>query len=246
MVYRRRRYAKKKLIRRKKGMMRRGLRARLTPVKNYYKFKRYCEDSTLINSALGSVAWNGKAGVNWGLSATSPDDNGLYQFGGSMSFRLADVLQDNEFIALFDKYKITGIKLTFIPLSYDAAYVSTGGNSSTIPTITYAVDNDDALIPGTAASLLVKQDCRVRRLDKPVSIYIHKPKVNLAVQGAAGAIELANTTPARWFNCSYNDIEHYGLKFYIRDMALPSPGTQNINSLIRVQAKYYIALKDPQ
>lgn len=241
----RRRYARRKraparVMKRRGAMNRRVISFK--PVKNYYKFKRYCADSTLINSGLGTVNWNGKAGVNWSITATAPDDNGLYQFGGSMSFRLDDVLQDNEFISLFDKYKITGVKLTFIPLSYDAAYVSTGGNSSTVPTMTYAIDTDDILAPATAQTLLVKQDCRVRRLSKPFSVYI-KPRINVSVQAAGGATDLAMSQKSGWLNCSYNDIEHFGFKFYLRDMPLPATSS---NSLIRVQAKYYIALKDPQ
>jgi len=244
MVYQRRRFARRKRVSRlmkRRGAMNRRVMS-FKPVKNYYKFKRYCEDSTLINSGTGTVSWNGKAGVNWSISATSPDDNGLYQFGGSMSFRLDDVLQDNEFISLFDKYKITGVKLTFIPLSYDAAYVSTGGNSSTIPTMTYAIDTDDVVVPNLASQLLVKQDVRVKRLSKPFSVYI-KPRINLSVQAAGGSTDLALSQKSGWLNCSYNDIEHFGFKFYLRDMPLPTTGS---NSLIRVQAKYYIALKDPQ
>lgn len=244
MVYRKR-YARKKRttrpVRKMRGVFNRRTMA-FKPVRNYYKFKRYVDDSTLINSGLGTVAWNNKPGVNWAISATSPDDNGLYQFGGSMTFRLNDVLQDNEFISLFDKYKITGCKVTFIPLSYDAAYVSTGGNSSTVPTLTYAIDTDDALIPGTAGSLLVKQGVRVKRLSKPVSVFI-KPRINVGVQGVAGTNELAMSQKSGWINCSYDDVEHFGLKFYMRDMPLPSTGS---NSIIRIQAKYYLALKDPQ
>jgi len=213
---------------------------------NMFKYKRFCADSTLANSEQGVVKWV-QAQSGWDLGSATPDDNGLYQFGGVMKFQLDDVINPTDFTTLYDRYKITGVKLTFIPLSNQgyAGASSTGNQSSaTLATMAYSIDYDDSSIPASSLEILEKMDCRIKRLDKPVSIYIKSPKVSTTVNSESGNVS-AGIGATGYFNCANDDINFRGLKFYIRDMPLPD-ATKDMNSLIRVQAKYYLAFKDPQ
>lgn len=227
----------------------RRLVARRYPVgaiKNYFKYSRYCADTTITNNGVDEVKWV-DAPTNYTLGTVVPDDNGLNQFGGVMSFQLNDVIDKSDFTNLYDRYTVKGAKITFISLS-NQGYVGTSSsgnqNSATIPTMTYAVDYDDTTLPTTSLDILEKMDAKVRRLDRPFSIYIKNPKVTSLVYSDTGAVA-AGIGSRGFYNCANDNIVFHGLKFWIRDMELPDP-TKNLNSLIRVQVKLYLAFKDPQ
>lgn len=228
----------------RKGRMARSIRS--MAIKNYFKYKRYCPDSTIQNATPGVVTWD-DARTNWSVANLVPDDNGLFQFGGAMRFQLNDVISPSDFTNLYDRYKITGVKITFIPLvnqGYTGISTSTNQSSATIPTINYCVDYDDSVVPVTSLDILEKMDAKVRRLDRPFSVYIKNPKVETIVNSDSGAVA-GQIGSAGYYNCAQDTINFRGLKFWIRDMALPAAAS-NLNSLIRVQTKYYLAFKDPQ
>jgi len=246
MPYRPRRKAAVRRRRPARKSMRRGNR-RYAPgaLRNFFKYKRFCEDSTLINTEPGVVKWvNAQSG--WTLGAITPDDNGLYQFGGVMKFQLDDVINSTDFSQLYDRYKITGAKITFVPLcntSYGA--VSSTGNSQTgvLPTIITAIDYDDSTAPSSSMELLEKMDAKTYRLDKPMSIYIRSPKTSSTVNAESGPVSAA-IGRSGWLNCANDDVNFRGFKFYVRDMFLPS--ADNLNTIVRIHVKYYLSFKDPQ
>lgn len=234
----------------KRRILRKFRKMGISPIKNYFKYKRFCPDTTIKNTGPGVVVWD-DARSNWVLGSPVTDDNGLYQFGGTMRFQLDDVISHSDFTNLYDRYKITGAKVTFIPLAnmgYNSSSSSGNSGSATIPTISYSIDYDDSVMPNSSLDILDKMDARVRRLDKPFSVYVKNPKVSLAVDISGGATTaLGALSSAGYFNCANDSINFRGLKFWIRDMDLPD-GTAavNLNSLIRIQVKYYVAFKDPQ
>lgn len=219
---------------------------------NTFKYSRYCPDTTLINyQNAGDLQWDA-APANWQIT-TPPvaDDNGLYQFGGVMRFQLDDVIDYTNFSALYDRYKITGVKITITPLvntSYIA--ITSNGNTQTgaLPVMYYAVDYDDSALPGNALDFLTKQDCKQKRLDKPFSIFIRNPKVVVPVSdGTTGTSSLAMAMTPSFINTTVGDVNFRGLKFWIRDFSIPATtSTAHQNSLVRITAKYYMTFKDPQ
>lgn len=243
----RRKYARKpRRVIRRRNAPKRYRSVRKTALSNYFKYKRHCDDTTLINNNPGEVKWQ-DAPTNWNIGVAGSDDNGLFQFPGVMKFQLNDVIKHGDFTALYDRYKITGVKVTFIPLmnqGYVGQSSSGNTNSATIPTITYAIDYDDSALPLSSMQLLEKMDSKVRRLDRPFSIYIKSPKVAGVVNADSGNVA-ASFGNFGYANCANDDVNFRGFKFWIRDMALPDPGAK-LNSLIRVQTKYYLAFKDPQ
>jgi len=253
MPFYRRRRAARRAKRYARKMVSRGLRiggmrmirTGFRPFKNYYKFKRYGLDCQIANTTNGVVNMNTSAS-GWSLTGASIDINNTYQFGGAMQFQLDQCLEHADFNLLFDRYKITGVKVTLIPLgTYSASSSSGATNFTNFPTIAIAVDNDDASLPTSWNNVAVKQDCRIQKLNKPISVYIHKPKIASAVYNGATT---AYTQKTGFIDMNNDNVPHYGLKFWIRECDLPNvPGSVvGANSLFRVVTKFYLALKDPQ
>lgn len=251
MPYRRARRARKP--RRAAPRIRGGRNlVRRTAMRNVFKYSRYCPDTTLINGPLaGNLLWDA-APSNWEITAApAADDNGLYQFGGVMRFQLDDVINPGDFSNLYDRYKITGAKITITPL-VNTSYVALTSNGNTqtgaLPVMYYATDYDDSALPGSALDLLTKMDCKQRRLDKPFSIFVKNPKVVVPVSnGTAGATSTAMTMNPGFANTTVPDINFRGLKFYVRDFSIPATSpTAHQNSLVRITVKYFMTFKDPQ
>lgn len=251
VLYKRRRYARRarkgrtvnRIIRIGRGM-RMGVRG-LKMIKNYYKFKRFGAEATIDSVAAGTVYLN-TLNSGWALSSASSDHNGLYQFGGAMQFQLDQTIEAGDFSLLFDKYKIKGVKVTFIPLGQPSTNATTVNLADTnFASIAIAVDNDDASLPGSWNTVAVKQDAKIRRLSKPVSVYIRSPKVASAIYNGATT---AYSPKTGWVDMTNTSVPHYGLKFYIRDCPLPAPPSSANGAQVsfRIVTKYYLALKDPQ
>lgn len=250
-------YRSRKMYRSRKRKMRRtvnrGLRIGggrwrlrgLVPTKNYYKFARFGENCTIDSVAAGTVGLNTLAN-GWSLTSASTDHNGTYQFGGAMQFQLDQVLNHSDFVLLFDRYKIKGVKVTFIPLGQPSTNATTINLADTnYASIAVAVDSDDASLPTSWNEVAQKQDCKIRRLSKPLSVYIANPKLAAATYDG---VATAYTTKTGFLDMAKQDVPHYGLKFYIRDCPLPAPpsGANGANVSFRVVTKFYLALKDPQ
>lgn len=212
---------------------------------NIHKFKRLGESATIDNYTQGQVQLSTLAN-GWFVGAATPDINATYQFPGAMQFQLDQTLQSADFTTLFDRYRITGVKVTIISLgSVNNPGVAVSG-ATNYPSIVYAVDNDDANAPTSWDDVAVKQNAKIRRLDKPISIYIHKPRI--ANQVYDGFVP-AYTVNTGFVNCSYPSVPHYGLKFFVRECPLPAPvgaTAGSNNALIRIATKFYLSMKDPQ
>jgi len=242
-------YRRRKPAYKKRRAAKRASRANPT----VHNFARSTRDTCLTNGNFGQVAWV-NAPINWEIGNPTPDDNGLFQFGGSMRFQLADVINTIDFTALFDRYKLNKVVVSIMPLMNTGhAIISSGtGNtqSSILPTLVTAIDYDDSVVPTLADELLERSNCKSYRMgDKVINITIKNPKMLLAVQeGDPGAVTTVNavTKSASYLDCAQDEINHYGLKFYVRDFALPNnPGTPPlVNSLIRIRCKYYFSFKE--
>jgi len=225
------------------------LRRKLALQPRTHNFSRFTNDSVLINSGnTGDLAWSG-APLNWDIGAVGPDDNGLYQFGGSMKFQLSDIVDPSDFTTLFDRYKLNKVIVYIMPLTGSVGYVenATTGNirSSAVPTILYAIDYDDAQIPGASQILLERQNCKSRRLNRTIAITINNPKMlSVVQQGDPGTTtQVAAATKTGYLDCAQDDVNHFGLKFYMRDFAIPAD-ENSINTLVRIRCKYFFSFKE--
>lgn len=213
-------------------------------VKTHY-FKRQATAYELTNtSTIGVIATSdsNQIGLQTPQFETTLAGGGApYRFGAVAYFKMSNCLQYSELTALYDRYKIAGIKWRIIPLSNVASVNGQG----VIPTMVYHVDYDDALTPTSDADVRVKAGAKEVRLDKPRSIYF-KPKVAQSILGASAGTAYSVPKNAPYINMSYPDVPHYGLKMYFRDVNLSAASTSSINTCFRIETTYYLACKDPQ
>lgn len=220
------------------------------PLKNMYVYKRSAQalrirhvsgdngDVWRIEDAAGQLISNYASGAAWGVESIL----GSYQNGFSLNGRLNFLENVSDFLSLYDRYKILGIKVTFLYQISEA----TAGGQQILPTIMYAVDNDDNS-PPTFSQMRQKQDMRRKILtgNKPFSIY-YKPK-KLVSQSDLAGVSSSSITSAGWTNCDYPGVNHAGLKFYINNLYSGAAGVAStIQSQLDVQVTYYLAFKDPQ
>lgn len=165
---------------------------------------RYARPSSLYSIARTHVTFvNLAAGVNF----------------GSYAFRLDMLPNFAEIQALFDSYKIMAIRATFMPMQ-NSSEQSTG---SFLPTMYCVVDYNDATAPTSINELAEYPNVKIRRMDRPVSVYF-KPKAQLS----------GSTEWRPWIASANSGVNHFGLK-----MAYDV----NAVSTIRVFFKFYLKAK---
>lgn len=205
---RQRRYRRKPAYRRKRIMKR--TRARLAM--NVHRFKR--------KVVLGNIqAYN---------------NGSTFNAAAAFSFKLSDLPQYTDFTNLFDQYKLTGVKLDFIPFADNVSWeVASNGASVAAPggPLLISVDQDDATIPASASEMLSRQNVKVVPVGRRHQMFL-RPKYG----------DIANTTtlaPATGFiDCDTPNTPHYGVKCW-----MAAPNVVNTNFTYQVWATYYVTLK---
>lgn len=162
--------------------------------------------------------------------------------GVGHAFKLNDLPNYQEFVALFDAYRFKGVKLEFVPI-YNSHEINEGPAAALddrvgMPIMTYARDYDDATPPASEDSLLQYATNRRLQLSTRKSIYIASPRcANLVFKDGITPVGYAEAKSNQWIDCANADVLHYGLKYY-----LP---TENLSKIlyIRVYATYFLEFK---
>lgn len=178
------------------------------------------------------------SGLTGSASVVDPDFSGTQMGGASMNFQLNFVTNPTEFTTLFDRYRIVGVKLQFLPGQNNSdAYIN--GFASPLPYLYYAQDWDDAGVPGSQTEVTQYGTVKCRRLDKPFSVFI-KPKAAAQVYhtGVTSAFATANNA---WIDCSNGDVQHYGMKLWLKNV-MCDPSHANFNCV--VIPTYYLQFRD--
>lgn len=217
---------KRKVMRRK--MVRRTYRSRYSDG-TLYRFKRTCECKPWVYFQ-GAWAQQG--------TATIMNDNAFILDKGVLSFQLADLPNYNDFLNLYEKVKIKGVKLRFIP------YKSTEATASTNYVEPLALTIDKSyLFNGTASptftEVIEDSSCIIRNTQRPFSMYVSNPKTAGAV---ASITRATNISP--WLDTSTTNVQYIpfqGVKFCFQTTR---PATESCG--FRVFATYYIHCKGPQ
>lgn len=235
-----RRYVRKaaKMMRRK---VRRKSKARVARrVNNVYRFKRLTRECRLAHyngQAPGTFIKEDPAGILTLSDWAAESMPNCYQVQGAVVNRLSQVQVPSDFTNLFDRFKLTGVKATFLYQVSDA----TAGGSAVLPTIMYATDYDDDLVP-LYSDMRQKQNVKQRILtaNRPFSIF-YRPKLNGIISvndtfnfGLAGA--------KGWVDAQQTAADHFGLKFSINNMY----STASTNTQLEIKFTYYFSMKDPQ
>lgn len=242
-----RRYKKGYRRRRRLGIRRKatasGMRLRISgAMTKPHVFKRIGQLMRIGNSAISGNPVATSSGNNSLIMGTaSADTLNTTQVGGSVLFKMDSATDFGDFSQLFDRYKITGVKLKFLYQSNIANADSTSG-SNALPLMNYSFDADDADIPTNLDQVQRKQYCHQKILNGnyTFSIFI-KPRILKEVYSSLTSTGY-NSAKATWLDSNNAGVPHYGLKFWINNW---TPGATKFHQLT-IQPTYYLALKDTQ
>lgn len=163
-------------------------------------------------------------------------------------FQLDMVKNYSEFTALYDRYKITGVKVMVqLITNPDANNIVLNGSVSNpnniYPKVWWCPDYDD----GSATTLDALKEraqtkCRVLRPNSTISFFI-KPAV------LAQTYRTAVTTgyAPKWnqyIDIGQTDVPHYGFKMVVESLGQNIYNLSNVAFYVRLEYKYYLTLKD--
>lgn len=162
-------------------------------------------------------------------------------FASSFQFKLADLPANSEFTALYDQYKLKGVRMT-----WEYAHESSTADAGTVPLpkVVYFRDFDDTAL--TTQSELDQREASTRRmrLDKPCTLLI-KPRFKRYIEQQVGVSAPTETYARGWLDCSNANVRHYGLKFALIDWpccnALASVPARPI---LRIRLEYLLAFRN--
>lgn len=188
------------------------------PVPNIYRFKRMASPNVIIET-----------GSNTSFSRT-----------GAVSFNLADLPNNGDFLSMFQQYQITGIRYRWV---IDRTPNLSGiTNNTTVfrgsyPFVNWFVDNDSTSVP-TSNEIAQAQNIQqyVFTDDKPRSPWYYMRPCSLAMLYDGLTIAYSPTWN-KWIPTNYNSVPHYGLKYEV------SPLGQDIK--MSLECMFYFKLRAP-
>lgn len=182
---------------------------------NVHKFTRF------ELSDAGSIR---KLSCNFGVSGVN---------AYAMTFELNRLTNYTEFTALYDQYKITGVKVYF-DYSTDTAPVS--DPHVAIPKIWAVRDYDDATTPTIDD---MTQSTRVKVIrpfpNKTYSMFLRPAVLNQVYKSVVSTGNVPKW--GQWIDCNDSSVPHYGLK-------LVAQGVPSTNfGAVSLRCKYYVTFK---
>lgn len=138
-----------------------------------------------------------------------------YATNAALTMTLSGLPNYAEFTALYDQYRITGVKIRWI-LRRDPTQATTAANKDVYPKLAIARDHTDSNTPASAAELLEYSNSKYRQLtpDKDTYSIFVKPSVQMVSYKTAVT---SGYTPkwGQWLSTADSTVPHYGLKWNI-------------------------------
>jgi len=157
--------------------------------------------------------------------------------GFAFSFQLSDTTGFSEITNLFDQYKITLVEVIWELIAVSA---NLSGHTSVYPTVCAYPDFDDATAPTTLAS--VEQLQRMERLQFSSTRNQFKrsivPRILSAAQVTGGTTNNAVSMVSPWLDCAWAAVNHYGVKFWIKNY------NTSFDNTVQLSFRYHITAKD--
>lgn len=220
MAYRRRRRYTRKSYR-KRVYARRNYRKRPMPVVMRRRRipRKYNKNIVVkVKRCVVGNALNGPTVVGVTASATQ-------------TYKLSDISANIRYDTMYDKYRISGIKLKFYPPVSEMTFPTQDPGF-----FYYQCDTDDSSVP-PFVDFTNRSNIHKRRLvGKPFS-YFFRPKY------ASSAYEGGVATPAvqangdEWLDSAYPGIQHYSFKYHWISYNL-------LNAVMTYDLTYYLEFKD--
>lgn len=227
---------RKKWVSARKGLARRAARMRLRrklrrgPSSGFLVVKRKCPKQAIQSTATAGApnAPASGSGIDMIQLGTPVLSNGTvgnyYDVPFSFRFRFNQINNPGEFSALFDQYKIKGIKLV-LQLNNNTVLNSTTAVPAGYQTyIEYVPDYDDA-VPLTVSAFEEKMGIRTKYFNRAASTCTMSvaPRCANEIEGfPAGSTAFSIAKRNTWVNMAYTGVPHYGIKGVIRRMYLPA------------------------
>lgn len=172
---------------------------------------------------------------------------------GVLSINLNALLNNGSFKALFDLYKITGVKFKFM-YRHNVSDSGEPAGVGSLPVL-YTAINRDPFVPAPTSLLDILNDdsCRIHRTDGlkgKGGVYVSCPKPDMSVQieggivtqqwnyGVAKKFQPWLTTGGNGQSLDQSGVNHYGLRWWFDN--LQSTQAQEIE----VYATLYFAMKE--
>lgn len=177
-------------------------------------------------------------------------------YGTSISvadnFAMAATPNYAEFTALYDQYKISGVKRTFIYSATGADATGTVGVGGSIGTygpsgapMLYSTRDYDDPSPEGVSAMLQRPYTSIRRITGIYKVFL-RPRPNVLL-GTAGASAEGVPNRAGWIDMAYPNVLHYGHKWNLIPQGGPSGSTgSTVLGTLRIIDRYYLKLKNPR
>lgn len=162
---------------------------------------------------------------------------------GNSAFKLSILPAYTEITALFDQYRITGVKMTFIYAQNSANVTDVNATyGSVLPIIGIVNDYDDNNALTGISEYEQYSTYKERRLDKPFSVFF-RPKLATAVYSNAAFSGYAQDTSRLWVDAGSPSAEYYGCKWFIDPILYTGNNAIAIGKL-RVKCDIYFQARD--
>lgn len=157
----------------------------------------------------------------------------------AFDFKLNTLPSYTEFTNLYDSYRITKIKMHWLPrmniFSFDA-YTATSTESPQLLTV---VDTDDSTVPSSLDELLERETMRVHHFSKPFTITF-KPKFSLAAWGGTLFTSYAEGGANQWIDVLSPGVPYFGVKVGTTTYSTNNSGENPVWDIITT---YYLEFK---
>lgn len=168
---------------------------------------------------------------------------------GSETYAMSDLVNLPSFRSMFDLYKLTGVKLLFVPVQNTAEV----GSANTLPML-YIAPNRDPMTPAPTSigDVLNDDGCKIVRLSKPAKFWLKNPKPDLLTYDTEGNVDgrlpfqfnSSLTALQPWLATGGNGgkIDQSSIKHYGHRWVIDNPNTTAFT--VHVFVTYYFAMKE--
>lgn len=197
-----------------------------------YQFTRTMVANFPLNESIGTSSID--ATTNY-LYWASANDGVL---GNPIDgYALQKLPNSSEFTNLYDMYKIKGVKVIFEYLHNDSS--ADGLTNFGLPTLCTVNDYDDGTIPANTGEMMQYQSFRMRRMDKPIKLYM-RPAISC--EAYKSALTTGYTSRwGQWIDIGNPDLPHYGFKWAV--LSANASHSDRTIGVVRILFKYYLSFK---
>ncbi len=132
----------------------------------------------------------------------------LVQYG-ALSFQLSDLANYSSWTAVFDRYRVRSVRVTF---NQRALQLNTSPNAFNAPRFATVIDYDDATAPTSFAQLdKYSTYAGVTSTNNLVRHFVPRASRPVYISGVSTGYQ--ESDPDAWNDCAYPSIPHFGIKY---------------------------------